>query len=188
MIYDFVNQWGERRMLRPLREHFTGRAAGQVLEIGAGTGANFRVYPPAARVVATEPNPYMLRRARKREAVGAGNIELIQCAAEALLFADASFGMVVATMVFCTVVDLARSLIEVRRVLTPVGSADGILGQAQDVFTCIQRRITAGCHLNRRTAEAIEAAGFAILELRQCHLPLTPLIFGVARSSERSTP
>jgi hypothetical protein len=51
----------------------------------------------------------------------------------------------------------------------------------QDLLTPLQRRIGAGGHLNRRTAEDIETVGLAIVELEQRPLPLTPLLIGVAR-------
>src|SRR5260221_14791039 len=85
-IYDVVNQWGDRHVLRPLREQVAGGAVGRVLEIGAGTGANFPFYTVAARVVATDPDPFMLQRAFKRAAAVARDIELLQCAAEVLPF------------------------------------------------------------------------------------------------------
>src|SRR5207247_1635757 len=94
-----------------------------------------------------------------------------------------------ATLVFCSVHDPMQALTEVRRVLKPTGTfhfiehvrADGLSGRVQDILTPIQRRLGAGCHLNRRTAEYIEAAGLAIVELEQRGLPLIPLIIGVAR-------
>jgi ubiquinone/menaquinone biosynthesis C-methylase UbiE len=188
--YDFLTQFGERRMLGPLRQRLVGAAKGQVLELGAGTGANFRYYPASATIIATEPDPFMLARARKRAAELGRAIALCQCPAEALPFADASFDTVVATLVFCSVQDPIRALTEMRRVLKPTGTfrfiehvrADGLSGRVQDMLTPIQHRLAAGCHLNRRTASSIEAAGLAIVELEQRRLPLTPLIIGVARA------
>ena len=43
--YDFLTQWGEGRVLDPLQQRLVGTATGQVLELGAGTGANFPYYP-----------------------------------------------------------------------------------------------------------------------------------------------
>jgi ubiquinone/menaquinone biosynthesis C-methylase UbiE len=160
-----------------------------VLELGAGTGANFAYYPPSATIIATEPDPFMLARARKRAAELGRVIALCQCPAEALPFADASFDTVVATLVFCSVQDPLRALTEVWWVLKPTGTfrfiehvrADGFTGRVQDMLTPIQCRLGAGCHLNRRTASSIEAAGLAIVELERRGLPLIPLIIGVAR-------
>src|SRR5260370_7413138 len=52
----------ERRFTDPLREETAGQAAGIVLEVGAGTGLNFRFYRPERieRVEAIEPDAAML--------------------------------------------------------------------------------------------------------------------------------
>jgi ubiquinone/menaquinone biosynthesis C-methylase UbiE len=188
--YDFLTQPGERRLLRPLRQQVVHSVTGRVLEIGAGTGANFPFYPLTVEaIVATEPDPFMLERARKRAAELRRDMVLLQCQAEALPFADASFDTIVATLVFCSVNDVARALAEARRVLKSDGTfrfiehvrADGIVGRLQDALTPIQRRIAAGCHLNRRTVEAIEAAGMKLIELQRRQMLLAPIITGVAR-------
>ena len=38
-----------------------------MVEIGAGTGLNFRHYPAGVGVVATEPDPHMLKAARRQD-------------------------------------------------------------------------------------------------------------------------
>src|SRR6185437_16569543 len=129
------------RMLETRRRLLTG-LSGDVLEIGAGTGANFAYYPPEARVVATEPDPYMLKRAQATLAqLGARNIDVRVAPAEHLPFADASFDAAVTTLVLCSVGDAGQSLAELRRVLRPGGElrflehvrGAGPLGRAQDV-------------------------------------------------------
>ncbi len=49
-------------------------------------------------------------------------IKLTRAMVEALLFPDAHFDSVVATLVFCSVKDLVRGLWEIRRVLKPGGT------------------------------------------------------------------
>ncbi len=122
-LYDRVTACGERRAGTKLRPRLMGEAQGRVLEIGVGTGASFEYYPPGSQVVGTEPDPHMLKRARKRlEELGASNIELHQAPAEELPFEDASFDHVVSTLVLCTVKDAPRALSEARRVLKPEGT------------------------------------------------------------------
>ncbi|MDP9383452.1 MAG: class I SAM-dependent methyltransferase [Chloroflexota bacterium] len=197
--YDHVMRWSEQRILSQLRPFIAGQATGRILEIGAGTGANFQYYKAAEKIVATEPDPYMLRQARKRAEELGLDIEFHQCAAEALPFGDSCFDTVVATLVLCTVRDQFRSLSEVRRVLKPGGTfrflehvrADRIFtGRVQDVLTPLWSCVGAGCHLNRRTGASIEAAGFTIAEMRHHRMPLgIPLIAGVARpTSDRPNP
>jgi ubiquinone/menaquinone biosynthesis C-methylase UbiE len=130
----------------------------------------------------------MLRRAQRRvEALGFV-VDLCQCPAEALPFANASFNTVVATLVLCSVADIDAALSELRRVLRANGTlrfiehvrADGSVGRIQDILTPLQRRIAGGCHLNRRTIEAIEAAGFVLVEIEEQQVLFTPLVAGVA--------
>lgn len=193
--YDLVTWWSERRLLSQLRPLIAGEAVGRVLEIGAGTGANFPYYRDVEKLVATEPDPYMLRRARRRANELELEVEFHQCPAEALPFADASFDTVVATLVLCTVADPGRALAEIRRVLKPGGTfrfiehvraGGGLVARVQDLLTPLWRWFGAGCHLNRRTAESIAAAGFDIVELLPQQALLVPFIIGVATPKERA--
>jgi SAM-dependent methyltransferase len=97
---------------------------------------------------------------------------------------------VVCTLVLCTVDDRARALAEARRVLRPDGTlrfsehvrGGGPAGRVHDLVTPVWRRVTPGCHPNRRTAGAIAAAGFALQRFERGRLmPGLPLIAGVAR-------
>ena len=192
-MYDRITGPGERRLLSKIRPRIMGEARGRVLEIGAGTGASFEYYPADAQVVATEPDPYMLDRARKRvQALGRTSIELRQAPAEGLPFDDGSFDHVITSLVLCTVRDAPRALAEMRRVLKPDGSLRFIehvrnddsrfWGTVQDVITPVWRWVGAGCHPNRRTQRAIEDAGFRLEWLELARIgPGTPAIFGVAR-------
>ena len=192
-LYDTITGPGERRLLSRIRPQVMGRVSGRVLEIGAGTGASFPYYPEDVHVVATEPDPYMLERARRRLAeLGRTNIELRQAPAEALPFEDDSFDHVIASLVLCTVRDLPRALAEMRRVLKPNGTLHFIehvrndesrfWGTVQDTIAPVWRWFGAGCNPNRRTKQAIEDAGFVIEQIEQRRLaPGTPVIYGIAR-------
>jgi ubiquinone/menaquinone biosynthesis C-methylase UbiE len=192
-IYDRMMKAGERRV-GPIRNRLLGGLEGDVLEIGAGTGANIGHYGPGARVIALEPDPHMLRRAQAKLAtLGVTNVEVQRAPAEALPFPDASFDAVVSTLVLCTVDDLAVSLTEIRRVLRPGGRfvfiehvrGDGALGRAHDLIQPVWGWISAGCNVNRRTEAAIEAAGFETAKVE--HLksaPWMPVIAGTARLAQ----
>lgn len=189
-LYDLATGCFEGGVLRKLRVWVTGEAAGRVLEVGVGTGANFPYYPEALGLVAVDPNLFMLARARRRADRLGRDVGLIRAAAEALPFADGSFDTVVATLVFCSVFDLDRAVAEVRRVLRPGGTfrfiehvraEGGLLGRLQDGATPAWRRVAGGCHLNRRTVEAIERAGFELVRLEDHSLLFMPLVAGVAR-------
>ncbi len=161
----------ERRMLRRLRGQLFGELPGRVLDLGAGVGYSFRSLQKADRVVALEPDPSMLRRARAR--AESRPVELVLGDGMRLPFRDGSFDAVAAALVLCTVPDLATVLAEVRRVLVPGGRLaflehvrlPGWKGRLQDLATPAWRRLVVGCHLNRGTGEAIREAGFAIERL-----------------------
>jgi ubiquinone/menaquinone biosynthesis C-methylase UbiE len=189
-MYDRINARAERRLVGPLRARMLSSLRGRVLEIGAGTGANFPHYPPGAEVVAVEPDPYMLRRAGERlRQLPDARIDLREGDAQALPFPDASFDHVVSTLVLCTVPDLTAALAEIRRVLKPDGRfhflehvrGEGLRGRAQDLVRPAWRYVAAGCIVNRRTGEAIEQAGFTIEALRAVRLQGLPFLIGVAR-------
>ncbi|OGO50063.1 MAG: hypothetical protein A2148_06090 [Chloroflexi bacterium RBG_16_68_14] len=192
-LYDRIGGRAEQHFGKTVRPRLMGEVRGRVLEIGAGTGASFAHYPPEAQVVATEPDPFMLERARRRLAeLGASHIELHQAPAEQLPFENASFDHVVSSLVLCTVPDLPRALAEARRILKPEGTfrfwehvrndESRFWGGVQDVITPVWRWVGAGCHPNRRTQQAIEEAGFRIEWVERVRLaPGTPGIYGVAR-------
>ncbi|TAK64450.1 MAG: class I SAM-dependent methyltransferase [Dehalococcoidia bacterium] len=188
-IYDRTMRAGERRV-GPMRRELLGGLTGDVLEIGAGTGANFSYYKPGARVIALEPDPHMLKRAQARLAtLGRTNIDVQRAPAEALPFDADSFDVVVSTLVLCTVNDLAASLAELRRVLRPGGRlvfiehvrGNGALGHTHDLIQPVWGWCSAGCQVNRRTEAAMADAGFAFDEIRRLKLaPWMPAIVGAA--------
>jgi ubiquinone/menaquinone biosynthesis C-methylase UbiE len=152
---------------RDIRTRVAGGATGRVLEIGAGTGFNLPHYPQEAEVVATEPDPEMLRRAEPR--AREHGIELRAGPAEHLAFPDASFDTVVSTGVLCAVDDPIRALSEVRRVLKPGGTirfsehvrADGLRRAMQLTLDPIHYRLFR-CHIGRDTLRSMGEAGFEV--------------------------
>jgi SAM-dependent methyltransferase len=66
-LYDRIDRSSDRRM-RALRQRLLDGVRGRVLEIGCGTGNSFDHYDWAAidSLDATEPDPYMLQRAREK--------------------------------------------------------------------------------------------------------------------------
>lgn len=189
--YDGLTKPIEQQVMGRLRRELLGALSGDVLEIGVGTGANFSYFPAGVRLVGTEPDPYMLRRARKRVADADGSVELHQAPVEELPFAEGSFDHVVSTLVLCTVFDPAAVLTQVRRVLRPEGQfhfiehvrADGVVGLGQDAIRPLWKLIAADCEPNRRTRQGMEAAGFRIERLQTGKMsPVMPLIIGTARS------
>jgi ubiquinone/menaquinone biosynthesis C-methylase UbiE len=193
-LYDPLSKRWEEKHGAEIKRKLLANARGRVLEIGVGTGLSFSHYPPVEELVAVEPSMPMLQRARERAAGIARKVTLEQAPAEALPFEDDSFDTVVSLAVLCTVDDQMRALSEIRRVLHPGGrlvflehvrSADPKLASWQDRLERPWGWFAGGCHPNRRTLEAIEAAGFDVVELEREDLPdiprlVKPNIMGVA--------
>ncbi len=189
-LYDRFMAANERRVARH-RPWIVGEARGRVLEIGAGTGASFPHYRRAESVTALEPDPFMRARARLKAEAFPVAVDLRPGDARSLPFPDSSFDTVVSTLVFCTVPDPRRGLAEVRRVLRPGGEFRfiehvrhdaGPGGAIEDALTPLWRRVSAGCHLNRRTLDDIRRAGFHVEEVRRDALPPgVVLVAGIAR-------
>jgi len=113
---------GERWGMRKRRRALLAEACGRVLEIGAGTGLNVTLYPEGVdELVLAEPDPAMVRKLRERVEASGRGAEVLEVAAEALPFDDASFDTVVSTMVLCTAGDPRAALAEISRVLRPGG-------------------------------------------------------------------
>ena len=194
-VYDPFLALGERSGMRDLRRETLATARGRVLEIGAGTGLNLKLYPGAVTAITlAEPDAPMAARLRRRVSGASHPVEVLQAPAEQLPFADGSFDTVVSTLVLCTVADMAASLREIGRVLAPGGqllfvehvrAGHGRLVRWQERLHEPWRRFACGCHCNRDTAVALRDNGFAVervQEHRWRRMPriVQPLLAGIA--------
>ena len=167
---------GERR-----RELLAG-LSGHILEVGAGSGSNFRWYPPeVTSVVAVEPESHLRRVAQKAAEAAATDIAVVPGSAEHLPFADETFDAVVYSLVLCSVDSQPRALAEARRVLKPGGelrflehvrSRNAWLGRGQDALDAtVYPLLSGGCHMGRDTAAVIRSSGFAIDRVTRFRFP-----------------
>lgn len=162
-----------------------------ILEIGCGSGANFKYYPAGARVFCTDPNPhfqrYLARSMAEYAQLSYGRFAV--CAAEELReFEDGCADVVVATLVLCTVRDPARAVREARRVLRTGGAfyfLEHVVAEErahprtrffQHVAQPLWKQVCDGCNLTRATWTHLEAAGFSELHLRHVEAPLAFII------------
>ena len=154
-----------RRALAALPD---GGKGARLLEIGAGTGANFPFYPPEAEGVASEPSAEMIRLAESKPRPA--RVALVRNDAERLPFADGSFDAALATLVFCSVSSPAEGFSELRRVVRPGGTIvllehvrpAGALGYLFDALSLLTVALFED-HFNRRTARSAVDAGLVIL-------------------------
>jgi ubiquinone/menaquinone biosynthesis C-methylase UbiE len=175
------------------RDELVDGVRGRVLEIGAGTGLNLRRYAPGVEVLALEPEPTMVRKARDRGRTAVARVRVVRGVAEALPFADGTFDTVVACYVLCSVADQAKAIGEIRRVVRPGGevrvyehvrSPHPGWALVQDLVTPAWHRVGCNCHPNRDTVSALRAGGFEV-EVRRFSFgppaPVRPHVLGVAR-------
>jgi ubiquinone/menaquinone biosynthesis C-methylase UbiE len=187
--YDRAMRPLERWGLARLRAAALGRLpeGARLLEVGAGTGANFDYYPRAARAVASEPSGEMIVRARARRACAdemkAARVRLVRADAEELPFADDSFDAACASLVFCSVARPARAFAELRRVVRAGGRVvllehvrpAGVLGYVFDALSLLTVALFED-HFNRRTADEARRAGLSVLEVEKHLLGVVQII------------
>lgn len=177
----FIDLAMKNKETAQLRSAWLPHARGVVLEVGIGSGLNLPFYSSQVRqVYGVDPSVELQRLARKRLPNGPIEIEfLTQSAENHLPLTAESVDTVVCTWTLCSIPDAPKALHQMRRVL----KADGRLiflehGRApdpgvaawQDRLTPVWKRVSGGCHLNRRVDELIAAAGFQITDLRTCYL------------------
>ena len=172
-LYDKIIQSTETKWLRAARQNMLQGLTGQILEIGAGTGANFTHYSLQARVTAIEPSNHFFKRAQSKLADTSANIQLENANAENLPFKDNAFDTTIATLVFCTIHNPMKALAEVRRVTKPEGQLlliehvqanTPIKRLLINLWNPAQQFLAGGCNLNRDTKSNVTNAGFRIEE------------------------
>jgi ubiquinone/menaquinone biosynthesis C-methylase UbiE len=194
LTYDRLMASTERAGLDDIRRQVLAQAVGDVLEVGAGTGANLGHYGSATTsLTLTEPDPTMLRRLEPRAQRSARPTTVLRAPAEDLPFDDGTFDTVVSALVLCGVDDQPRAAREMRRVLKPGGrllfiehvrSEEPRVARRQDRLSWLNR-LVAGCDCNRPTLRTLERSGFVIEACTRGELPkapsfVRPLIVGLA--------
>ncbi len=181
--YDHQMRKVEKAGLTEMRRALVAQAAGVVLEIGGGTGANLGYYPAAVTsLTVTEPNASMLKRLERRRRTDAPAAMVLRAPAEDLPFEDGTFDVVVSTLVLCGVDDQPRAVREIRRVLRPEGrllflehvrADDPAAAKKQDRMNWLNRAVVC-CDCNRSTLDTLESGGFRSTSLERTELPKTP--------------
>jgi|CXWL01.1.fsa_nt_gi ubiquinone/menaquinone biosynthesis C-methylase UbiE len=179
---------GRAPALQDLRREALARAAGRVLEIGFGSGANLPYYPTlVTSVTGVEPNSGMTARAAGRMHTSLRPVVMTRGMAEDLPFLEQTFDAAVSTLTLCSVQSPRRVLEEVHRVLRAGGglfvlehglSPDPGVARWQERLNGVQRLVACGCNLNRPMTTLITAAGFAFESVRTFSVPGIPRTHG----------
>ena len=181
-----------------LRASWIPHARGQVLEIGIGSGLNLPFYKSdVERVYGVEPSLELQHMARKRALLPFPVEFLSQSAEEPLPLAESSIDTIVVTWTLCSIPNASRALRQAKQTLKPNGrlifiehgrASDSGVVAWQDRLTPYWKRITGGCHLNRKIDDLIIGAGFQITELKTFYLsgprPMTHTYQGFAQLAQ----
>jgi len=176
------------RQMSRVRAAVLAGVAGDVFEIGVGTGLNLPHYPEHVRRLTTaDPNAGMCRFARERSVAAGIEVTHFTVSGESLPVEDASFDCVVCTWTLCSIPDAERALREIHRILRPHGKfhfvEHGIADDAR--VRCWQHRLTPlnkifadGCHLNRDMRALIESQRFQFETIENYYLRKVPQVAG----------
>ncbi|GAA0491456.1 class I SAM-dependent methyltransferase [Streptomyces olivaceiscleroticus] len=204
-IYPKINAFAEAHGALEHRQELLAGATGQIMEVGAGTGANFPHYPEQVdQVIAVEPEPRLRQLAEQAAAKAPVPVEIRAGRAEDLPLPDASVDGAVLSLVLCSLPDVRRALSEVARVLRPGGalyfyehvrSGSPRFARKQRLLNPVWSLLAGGCQLTRDSQQAIVDAGFAIERVRHFDFlvngrttPSSPCIIGVARKTGPALP
>jgi ubiquinone/menaquinone biosynthesis C-methylase UbiE len=197
-VHEKVAEIGERRGGAEHRQRMLAGLSGRVIEVGAGSGANFVHYPTTVtEVIAVEPERYLRERAQRAAANAPVPVTVLEGGADHLPGEPGSFDAGVAALVLCTVPDQQRALAELFRVIRPGGELrfyEHVVAERKwearyqrFADATFWPHVAGGCHLARDTRTGIEQAGF---QLETCErfpfspapfIPPDPHILGVAR-------
>jgi ubiquinone/menaquinone biosynthesis C-methylase UbiE len=190
-VYDFALRGAERKHFAEWRSEALAEVAGDVIEIGAGTGANFPHYRSAVtQLLALEPSDDMrgiASRKLERGVIAApANVKLAKAFGEKLPCEESSFDWAVATLVLCSVRDPEKVLSEIHRVLRPGGRlafvehvldpSDAKNRKRQHRYQPLWGLVSASCQVVRDTEQTIRDSGFRIDELEHSRMDVGPRI------------
>ena len=193
--------WYERRLFprildaimdtaetRRIRAELCAPLAGEVVEIGFGTGHNLPHLPAAVtRVLAVDPMVAGRRIAADRVSAADVAVDFVGLDGQCLPLADGSADAVLCTWTLCSVDDPVAAVSEMARILRPDGvlhfvehglAPDSAVRRRQHRWNPIHRRIACGCNVDRDIPALLEQGGMRIDELRTFYAKGDPKVLG----------
>jgi ubiquinone/menaquinone biosynthesis C-methylase UbiE len=167
--FDSLEGFLEGLIFRRFRKKLWTQAQGQhLLEVGVGTGKNFKFYPADTNITAIDFSSNMLQQAERKRARKQLAIDLTLMDVQSLCYADNSFDTVVASFVFCSVPKPRKGLKELYRVLKPGGqllllehvlSSNKVMAALMNLLNPLVVRLL-GANINRDTVKNVQACPF----------------------------
>ena len=173
---------------REVRARVCAGLAGDVVEIGFGSGLNLPYLPAEVDALwAIEPAQVGRRLSAGRRAASRVPVTFAGLDGQRLPFDDDSFDAALTTWTLCTIPDPVAALRELRRVLRPGGqvhfvehgiSPDRSVAGWQHRCTPLQRKVAGGCHLDRDIPALFAAGGFTVTRLDTYYEKGAPRVLG----------
>lgn len=184
-LCDLTMRWPR---IENLRHELLAEVGGEILEIGFGTGLNLAHYPRHVRkITVVEPNPGMQRRAKRRMAQSAIEVDLRLAGGERLPFDAGAFDCVVSTFTLCSIDEVGQAIGEFHRVLKPGGrflflehglSPDPQVQKWQRRLNWLQQPLAGNCRLDRDIRRLVSSAPFANIAASEFYLEHAPRAYG----------
>jgi ubiquinone/menaquinone biosynthesis C-methylase UbiE len=164
-----------------LRRTAVDSLAGDVVEIGFGSGLNVPLYPAeVTHVSAVDPSLVGRKLSAARVEASPVPVDFVGLDGAHLPLDDESVDAALSTFTLCTIPDVTSALSEVLRVLKPGGTfhflehglcPDPAVARRQHRFNGMQQRLAGGCHLDRPIDALVREAGFEIDALEHDSMP-----------------
>jgi len=184
--FDFMTGIGPDRRWEPRKKELFSHMQGKILFLALGTGLDVQFFPPDQDIVAIDISPKMIEAARERVGAYQGDLRALQMDVHQMDFADETFDQVYTSCTFCSVPEPIEGLKALWRVMKPggelrmfehTGSQYFPFKQMFDLMNPLSSR--AGPSVNRPTVANVEAAGFAVREVRNVYLDIVKTIYAV---------
>ena len=173
---------------RRIRSRVCEPLAGEVLEIGFGSGLNLPHLPASVtRLWAVDP----LQKGRELAAARLADcdviVDFVGVDGQSLELDDNSVDAALSTWTLCTIPDACAAIRELGRVLRPGGTfhfaehgraPDEKVQKWQDRLNGLQQRVACGCNLNRDIVAILTDGGMTVTSLDTFYAKGDPKILG----------